>query len=99
MLAFSTISQLGYMFVGLGVGGAEYGVGPGMFHLFTHAFFKALLFLGAGSVIDALHHATHKEMQDMRLMGGLALAHADYRGYLVDRYAGNLWLPFPLWLL
>jgi proton-translocating NADH-quinone oxidoreductase chain L len=72
VLAFSTISQLGYMFVGLGVGGAEYGVGPGMFHLFTHAFFKALLFLGAGSVIDALHHATHQEVQDMRKMGGLA---------------------------
>ncbi|GAC1349076.1 MAG: NADH-quinone oxidoreductase subunit L [Ktedonobacteraceae bacterium] len=70
VLAFSTISQLGYMFVGLGVGG-EYGAGPGMFHLFTHAFFKALLFLGAGSVLVALHHATHKEVQDMRLMGGL----------------------------
>jgi NADH-quinone oxidoreductase subunit L len=72
VLAFSTISQLGYMFVGLGVGGQEYGVGPGMFHLFTHAFFKALLFLGAGSVIDSLHHATHQEVQDMRKMGGLA---------------------------
>ncbi len=69
VLAFSTISQLGYMFVGLGVAD---NVGPGMFHLFTHAFFKALLFLGAGSVIDSLHHATHKETQDMRLMGGLA---------------------------
>jgi len=43
-----------------------------MFHLFTHAFFKALLFLGAGSVIHMLHHATHKEVQDMRLMGGLS---------------------------
>ncbi len=72
VLAFSTISQLGYMFVGLGVSGEEYGVGPGMFHLFTHAFFKALLFLGAGSVLHALHHATHKEVQDMRLMGGLS---------------------------
>lgn len=71
VLAFSTISQLGYMFVGLGVGGTE-GVGPGMFHLFTHAFFKALLFLGAGSVLHALHHAMHKEVQDVRLMGGLA---------------------------
>jgi proton-translocating NADH-quinone oxidoreductase chain L len=71
VLAFSTISQLGYMFVGLGVGGPELGAGPGMFHLFTHAFFKALLFLGAGSVIHSLHHATHKEVQDMRLMGGL----------------------------
>ncbi|HTI14975.1 MAG TPA: NADH-quinone oxidoreductase subunit L [Dictyobacter sp.] len=72
VLAFSTISQLGYMFVGLGIAGQEYSVGPGMFHLFTHAFFKALLFLGAGSVIDALHHATHREVQDMRQMGGLA---------------------------
>ncbi|HEX9134667.1 MAG TPA: NADH-quinone oxidoreductase subunit L, partial [Ktedonobacteraceae bacterium] len=72
VLAFSTISQLGYMFVGLGVAGAELGPGPGMFHLFTHAFFKALLFLGAGSVLHALHHATHREVQDMRLMGGLA---------------------------
>ncbi len=72
VLAFSTISQLGYMFVGLGVAGAQYGAGPGMFHLFTHAFFKALLFLGAGSVLHGLHHATHKEVQDMRKMGGLA---------------------------
>ena len=76
VLAFSTISQLGYMFVGLGVSGLGsdpflYGSGPGMFHLFTHAFFKALLFLGAGSVLHSLHHATHKEVQDMRLMGGL----------------------------
>jgi NADH:ubiquinone oxidoreductase subunit 5 (subunit L)/multisubunit Na+/H+ antiporter MnhA subunit len=73
VLAFSTISQLGYMFVGLGVSGlsGNLGVGPGMFHLFTHAFFKALLFLGAGSVLHSLHHATHKEVQDMRLMGGL----------------------------
>ena len=72
VLAFSTISQLGYMFVGLAVAGSEYGTGPGMFHLFTHAFFKALLFLGAGSVLYALHHAMHREVQDMRLMGGLA---------------------------
>ena len=76
VLAFSTISQLGYMFVGLGISGLgnsdlTYGAGPGMFHLFTHAFFKALLFLGAGSVLHSLHHATHKEVQDMRLMGGL----------------------------
>ncbi|MBV9228156.1 MAG: NADH-quinone oxidoreductase subunit L, partial [Chloroflexi bacterium] len=71
VLAFSTISQLGYMFVGLGVAGPELGAGPGMFHLFTHAFFKALLFLGAGSVLHSLHHAMHKEVQDMRLMGGL----------------------------
>ncbi len=76
VLAYSTVSQLGYMFVGLGVSGAHdpsrYGVGPGMFHLFTHAFFKALLFLAAGSVIHNLHHATHEEVQDMRKMGGLA---------------------------
>src|SRR6266568_1666227 len=73
VLAFSTISQLGYMFVGLGVArGTEFGVGPGMYHLFTHAFFKALLFLGAGSVIHSLHHAMHAEVQDMRKMGGLA---------------------------
>jgi NADH-quinone oxidoreductase subunit L len=62
VIAYSTCSQLGYMFVGLGVGG----YGLGMFHLFTHAFFKALLFLGAGSVIIAMHHE-----QDMRRMGGL----------------------------
>src|SRR5215471_1510491 len=74
VLAFSTISQLGYMFVGMGIatGSASvYGPGLGMFHLFTHAFFKALLFLCAGSVLYALHHATHKETQDMRVMGGL----------------------------
>ena len=62
VIAYSTCSQLGYMFVALGVG--AYGVG--IFHLFTHAFFKALLFLGAGSVIHAMHHE-----QDMRRMGGL----------------------------
>ncbi len=63
VIAYSTCSQLGYMFVGLGVGGYSLGI----FHLFTHAFFKALLFLGAGSVIHAMHHE-----QDMRKMGGLA---------------------------
>jgi NADH-quinone oxidoreductase subunit L len=75
VLAFSTISQLGYMFVGIGVAGfadPSLGSGIGMFHLFTHAFFKALLFLGAGSVLHGLHHATHREVQDMRVMGGLA---------------------------
>ena len=61
-LAYSTISQLGYMFIACGVGA----FGAGIFHLMTHAFFKALLFLGAGSVM----HATGGE-QDMRLMGGL----------------------------
>ncbi len=62
VIAYSTCSQLGYMFVAMGVG--AYSVG--MFHLFTHAFFKALLFLGSGSVIMAMHHE-----QDMRKMGGL----------------------------
>ncbi len=62
ILAYSTVSQLGYMMMGLGVGG----VAVGLFHLITHAFFKALLFLGAGSVI----HGCHEE-QDIRRMGGL----------------------------
>jgi NADH-quinone oxidoreductase subunit L len=62
IVAYSTCSQLGYMFVAMGVG--AYSVG--MFHLFTHAFFKALLFLGSGSVITAMHHE-----QDIRMMGGL----------------------------
>jgi NADH-quinone oxidoreductase subunit L len=62
VLAYSTVSQLGYMFTALGVGA----VSAGIFHLATHAFFKALLFLGAGSVIHALHHE-----QDMTKMGGL----------------------------
>ena len=63
IVAYSTCSQLGYMFVAMGVG--AYSVG--MFHLFTHAAFKALLFLGAGAVIHAMHHE-----QDIRRMGGLA---------------------------
>jgi NADH-quinone oxidoreductase subunit L len=62
VLAYSTISQLGYMFLGVGVAA----FGAGIFHLLTHAFFKALLFLGAGSVIHALHGE-----QDLRRMGGL----------------------------
>jgi NADH-quinone oxidoreductase subunit L len=61
VLAYSTISQLGFMFMGLGTGN----VSAGMFHLFTHAFFKSLLFLGAGSIIHSLH------TQDMREMGGV----------------------------
>lgn len=63
VIAYSTCSQLGYMFAAAGVSA----YGSAMFHLFTHAFFKALLFLGAGSVITAMHHE-----QDMRKMGGLA---------------------------
>jgi NADH-quinone oxidoreductase subunit L len=62
VLAYSTVSQLGYMFMAAGVGG----FGPGLFHVMTHAFFKALMFLGAGSVI----HAMDGE-QDIRKMGGL----------------------------
>ncbi len=62
VIAYSTCSQLGYMFFALGVGA----YGAGIFHLMTHAFFKALLFLGAGCVIHAMHHE-----QDMRKMGGI----------------------------
>jgi NADH-quinone oxidoreductase subunit L len=62
VVAYSTCSQLGYMFFAAGVGA----YGAAMFHLFTHAFFKALLFLGAGSVIHGMHHE-----QDMRFMGGV----------------------------
>jgi NADH-quinone oxidoreductase subunit L len=73
VLAYSTVSQLGYMFVGVGTGA----MAAGIFHLVTHAFFKALLFLGSGSVIHAMHHAyhathAHEDAQDMRNMGGLA---------------------------
>ncbi len=72
VLAYSTISQLGYMFIGVGAGAYA----AGMFHLVTHAFFKALLFLGSGSVIHAMHAAyhhthSHADAQDMRNMGGL----------------------------
>src|SRR5579884_2564546 len=72
VLAYSTVSQLGYMFLGVGSGAFA----SGIFHLMTHAFFKSLLFLGAGSVIHAMHrayHATHRaeDPQDMRNMGGL----------------------------
>src|SRR5207302_8201406 len=62
VLAYSTVSQLGYMMLALGVGGWT----AGLFHLFTHAVFKALLFLGSGSVIHGCHHE-----QDMTKMGGL----------------------------
>ena len=62
VVAYSTVSQLAYMFIGCGVGAYS----AGIFHLFTHAFFKALLFLGCGSVILAMHHE-----QDVRFMGGL----------------------------
>jgi NADH-quinone oxidoreductase subunit L len=72
VLAYSTVSQLGYMFVGVGAGAYV----AGIFHLITHAFFKALLFLGSGSVIYAMHQAYHRtgsdeDAQDMRNMGAL----------------------------
>jgi len=73
VLAYSTVSQLGYMFLAMGVGAYS----AGLFHVVTHAFFKALLFLGAGAVIHALHHVYHevhehrRDPQDMRNMGGL----------------------------
>ena len=73
VLAYSTVSQLGYMFIAVGSGAYT----AGIFHLVTHAFFKALLFLGAGSVIHAMHaayHHTHRDedAQDLRNMGGLS---------------------------
>ncbi|NJD10902.1 MAG: NADH-quinone oxidoreductase subunit L [Gemmatimonadetes bacterium] len=72
VLAYSTVSQLGYMLIGVGTGAYA----AGIFHLMTHAFFKALLFLGSGAVIHAMHHAyhathSHEDAQDMRNMGGL----------------------------
>lgn len=72
VLAYSTVSQLGYMFIGVGIGAYTAGV----FHLATHAFFKALLFLGSGSVIHVMHagyhhSGRHEDAQDMRNMGGL----------------------------
>jgi len=75
VLAYSTVSQLGYMFIGVGVGAYT----AGIFHLATHAFFKGLLFLGAGSVIYTMHAAyhhsgSHADAQDMRNMGGMRKA-------------------------
>ncbi len=72
VLAYSTVSQLGFMFLGAGIGAYT----AAIFHLMTHAFFKALLFLGAGAVIHSMHHAlhhagSHADAQDMRNMGGL----------------------------
>ena len=72
VLAYSTVSQLGFMFLGAGVGAYT----AAIFHLVTHAFFKALLFLGAGAVIHSMHYAlhhvgSHEDAQDMRNMGGL----------------------------
>ncbi len=69
VLAYSTVSQLGFMFLGVGVGAFT----AGFFHVFTHAFFKACLFLGSGSVIHAMHGRVHDDVkaQDIRNMGGL----------------------------
>ncbi len=80
VLAYSTVSQLGYMFLAMGVGAYA----AGIFHLYTHAFFKALLFLGSGSVIHALAGE-----QDLRNMGGLQEVPADHLLDLHDRGAGD----------
>jgi NADH-quinone oxidoreductase subunit L len=79
VLAYSTVSQLGYMFLAMGVGAYA----AGMAHVVTHAFFKACLFLGSGSVIHAMHHE-----QDMRKMGGLAkYMPTTYRTFLISTLA------------
>ena len=80
VLAYSTVSQLGYMFLAMGVGAFA----GGIFHLYTHAFFKALLFLGSGAVIHALHGE-----QDLRYMGGLRKRAADHLLDVPDRHAGD----------
>ena len=76
-LAYSTVSQLGFMFMAAGVGAFDVAI----FHVFTHAFFKATLFLGAGAVIHGLHHE-----QDMRKMGGLAKTKGFYTIYMAMAY-------------
>ena len=86
VLAYSTVSQLGYMFLACGVGYFT----AGIFHLVTHAFFKALLFMGAGSVIHALEHALEKgkDPQDLRNMGGLSsLMPVTYKSMLLATLA------------
>ena len=84
VIAYSTCSQLGYMFFACGVGAYD----AGIFHLYTHAFFKALLFLGAGSVIHAM-----SDEQDMRRMGGIWQQDPDHLRGDVDRHAGAGRLP------
>ncbi len=80
VLAYSTISQLGYMVIGIGVGAKE----ASLFHLFTHAFFKAGLFLGAGAIIHFMHQVSKVDAQDMRYMGGLKkYLPWTYRSFLV----------------
>ena len=80
VLAYSTVSQLGLMFLAMGVGA----FGAGIFHLYTHAFFKALLFLGSGAVIHALHGE-----QDIRNMGGLRKDLPDHLLDVPHRLAGD----------
>lgn len=82
VLAYSTVSQLGYMFLGLGTG-SMLGIVAGMFHLFTHAFFKALLFLGSGSVMHAMGHVI-----DMRKFSGLRRLMPVTHAHLLDRMSG-----------
>ncbi|MEX0609633.1 MAG: NADH-quinone oxidoreductase subunit L [Balneolaceae bacterium] len=94
VLAYSTVSQLGYMFLALGAGGFT----AAMFHVVTHAFFKACLFLGSGSVIHAMHHVEHElehdgkdahfDPQDMRFMGGLKkYMPSTYKTFLISTIA------------
>lgn len=94
VLAYSTVSQLGFMFLALGSGGFI----AAMFHVITHAFFKACLFLGSGSVIHAMHHVEHElhhhgkdvhfDVQDMRYMGGLKkFMPSTYWTFLVSTFA------------
>lgn len=94
VLAYSTVSQLGYMFLALGAGGFT----AAMFHVVTHAFFKACLFLGSGSVIHAMHHVEHElehegkdvhfDPQDMRNMGGLKkYMPSTYKTFLISTIA------------
>ena len=80
VLAYSTVSQLGYMFLAVGSGAYV----AAIFHMITHAFFKALLFLGSGSVIHGMH-----DEQDMRRMGRLRALHAGHRGHVHHRLAGD----------
>ena len=89
ILAYSTVSQLGYMMMALGLGSLT----GGIFHLLTHAFFKALLFLGAGSVIHAVH------TQNINEMGGLGSQDADYCVDLWHWRISAVWYPAVLRIL
>ena len=89
IVAYSTCSQLGYMFFATGIGAYH----VAMFHLFTHAFFKALLFLGAGSVIHAF-----KDEQDIRNMGGVQKNSFYICLYVIGNFSTN-WISFSFWFL